>query len=70
MPATTPTQFRLTDAERARLDELGRLYGTPGRPLSWAEVFRRLIWHQCPADTRPANPPVPARRPGPAPARP
>ena len=51
MPATTPTQFRLTDAERARLDELGRLYGTPERPLSMSDVIRRLIWHQCPAET-------------------
>ena len=50
MPTTHPTQFRLTDAERARLDELGRLYGTPGRPLSMSDVFRRLIWHECPSE--------------------
>ncbi len=43
MPATIPTQFKLTEAERARLDELGKLWGTPERPLSWAAVHRRAV---------------------------
>ena len=43
MPATNPTTLKLTEAERDRLRELGRLWGEPERPLSMAEVMRRLL---------------------------
>lgn len=43
MPATNPTTLKLTEAERDRLRELGRLWGEPERPMSMAEVVRRLL---------------------------
>src|SRR5436305_690717 len=43
MPVTIPTQFKLTEAERARLDELGRLWGEPEHPLPWVRVIRRML---------------------------
>lgn len=44
MPATPTLQIRLTHTERARLQELGRLWGQPDRPLSMADVIRRMMW--------------------------
>jgi hypothetical protein len=49
MPATT--QFRLTEADRERLKELGRLFGTPSKPMAMADVLRRLIWDRPEAET-------------------
>ncbi len=43
MPVTIPTQFKLTEAERARLDELGRLLGSPEQPLPMSGVVRLAI---------------------------
>jgi hypothetical protein len=44
MPSTNPTTIKLTDAEKARLLELGRLFGTPGHPMPLVGVIRKLMW--------------------------
>jgi hypothetical protein len=52
MPAITPRQFRLGDADLARLDALARRWG-PVKPLSRTEVIRELIRRSEPeTDTR------------------
>jgi hypothetical protein len=43
MPATPTLQLRITDAERARLAELGRRLAIAGRPLSMADVIRVAV---------------------------
>ena len=35
--------FRLSDLHRARLNELGRRWGGPVKPLSMSDVIRELI---------------------------
>lgn len=42
MPATTPRQFRLSDDELRKLDDIGWAWG-PVKPLSRTEVIREMI---------------------------
>jgi hypothetical protein len=42
MSKSTPEGFRLTDDDRKRIKELGRIWG-PVKPLNKAEVFREAI---------------------------
>jgi hypothetical protein len=60
MPVTNPTTIKLTEADRARLEELCRLYGTPGFPLSIIGVIRRLIWQS--HETEPHQPSIASSR--------
>ena len=52
MPATNPTTLKLTEAERDRLRELGRLLSIAGRPLSMADVIRLAVDRLWDAESR------------------
>lgn len=65
MPATIPTQFRLTPDARERLKDLGQIMGTHERPLDMTTVLHRLIydaWLQQTSTTSPTPTRTPNRR--------
>jgi hypothetical protein len=43
MPVTAVTTIKFTEAERARIDELGKHLGSSSRPMPMADVVRRAV---------------------------